>query len=172
MKPSLELIHQFLKQLNDHSSWNALPTAERLEMVAIGLKLFPGSQYQGKAYRVISDASVPEILHNFSSQVAGELASSWSHSLEGCSHFLADIVIGEGIDYFEGLLIEAQITGFSIHTWLKQYEELKSSHPHYPEVPLWVKDREEEIILLEVKSTGVIKKFNFDACREPNLIVE
>ena len=172
MKPTLELIHNFLKQLHEHSSWNELPSADRLEMIAIGMKIFPGSHYQGLAYRVISDASVPDLVHNFSSQVAGELASSWSHTLEGCSHFLADIVIGDGIEYFEGLLVEAHINGFSIHTWLTQYEELKVSHPHYPEVPLWVQDRSEEIILLEVKEIGSTKKFTFDAARDPNLIIE
>lgn len=171
MKPSLELIYNFIKKLDENSAWTDLPTAERLEMMAIGMKIFPGSHFQGTAYRVISDAD-SSMINNFSSLVAGEIASSWSHSLEGCSNFLADIVIGDKINYFEGLLVEAHITGFSIHTWISQYEELKSSHPHYPEVPVWVKDRSEEIILLQVGNIGSTKKFSFDATRDPNLVVE
>jgi hypothetical protein len=172
MKPTLELIHNFLKQLDEQSSWGAIPTAERLEMMAVGIKIFPASYYQGLAYRIISDEASAALLPKFSSYTAGELASSWSNSLEGCSNFLVDIVLNDKIDTFSGFLLEASIIGFSLQTWLELYEDLKITHPHYPEVPAWVKERKDEIILIEVTDIGANKKFTFDVHREPSLVVE
>jgi hypothetical protein len=164
----LEKIKTFLKKLDDHSSWNSLPMSDRIQFGNEGIAIFKAAQFQGTAFRVISETSVVGVKENFNIKAASEAGTCWSHSVRGCEHFLADIVIGDGHDQFSGIMIEAEIVGFSLYAWLKEYKKF-SEELNLPVVPMWVRESEEEIILTELISVNQIKNFDFDSHRENNL---
>jgi hypothetical protein len=163
-----EKIKTFLTKMDNHSSWNALSPEAQLIFASEGSALFPSSRFSGKAFRVISSTSVPGLDERFDITLASQPGSSWSHSIRGCESFLADIVISEGFDVFDGIIIEAEIVGFSIYNWLKEYS-LMAKEFELPEVPTWVRQSEEEIILTELGRVMSTKRFDFNARRENNL---